>query len=213
MDRQQLGAQLMAWISRGVSRGLPMLHSSEVLASTWRAREELGDLEARLARMVRHETRKTFGVGVVMGLGASVAAPVGVPTAVATAWLMQARLVGAIASLRGFDLHEPAVQADVLQCLVGAVAPEGLRQVTVSAGEWAAKKVAGRIGKGALKQVQARLGARLLAGASSRGLLTAGRVVPVLGAVVGGGVDWIGTRRVARRALLTFAPQPPALTS
>lgn len=179
--------------------GTGPLESAQELAAHHLSRQP--DAEAAIAALVRAETAKCASVGFLAGLGGFVVLPIALPTAIAGAAVIESRMVGAIAVLRGWSVDDPKVRLFVQACLLGQGAVEEVKRVGVNVLA-AAGSAAGR-----------RVLARYLAKQGARAVpKIPGRFVPLLGGVVGGVTDAAVCRSIAKIALreLPAAAAPPA---
>ena len=197
---------LASWLVDRALQGLPPWDSAAQLAARYRDNADYAHDEARVDALVRWESGKAFGSGFVTGLGGLLAMPLTLPSGLGAAWLLQARLAAAVASLRGHDIDAPWVQSLVLLSLSGAAAPDVLRQAGVRLAERLAARGVARLSQQTLQQINARVGFRLLAAAGGHGLIHTGRLVPAAGAAVGGAFDAYACVAVARAARELFVP-------
>ncbi|HSW32671.1 MAG TPA: EcsC family protein, partial [Steroidobacteraceae bacterium] len=147
-----------------------------------------------------------FTTGFITGLGGIITLPVGVPSALAASWLIQARMAGAIARIYGHDLVEDRVRTMILLSLAGDVARKAMADLGIDLGgklpNRAIKQVPGR----ALVEVNKRIGLQLLTKAGGRSIAQFPKLIPVVGGVVGGAFDAVVCRMVGRTAKSLFRP-------
>lgn len=166
-----------------------------------------GDREKAIAALAR---RSTLGGGVggfVTGIGGFVTMPVSLPVNVAEFYLQAVRMVGGIATLRGYDVDEPRVRTAILLTLVGSDSEEvlekaGMTTVSSRATSYALKSLP----PAALMVVNKAVGFRLMRGVSEKLLSRFGRGIPVAGGVVGGGIDGFMMKKIADHAMKEFPP-------
>lgn len=164
-----------------------------------------GDAEKAIARLAR-QTLVTGGIGgFVTGLGGFVTMPVSLPVNVAEFYLQAVRMVGGIATLRGYDVSEPRVRTAVLLTLVGSDSHEVLEKAGMStaSGRLASYALKG-LPPGALMIVNKAVGFRLMRGVSEKVLSRLGRGIPVAGGLVGGGIDGFMMKKIADQAMKEF---------
>lgn len=169
-----------------------------------------GDVEKAVARLAR-QTLLTGSIGgFVTGLGGFVTMPVSLPVNVAEFYLQAVRMVGGIASLRGYDLEEPRVRTAVLLTLVGSDSHEVLEKagMTTASGRITSYALKG-LPPGALMVINKAVGFRLMRGVSEKVLSRLGRGIPVAGGLVGGGIDGFMMKKIADQAMKEF----PATTT
>jgi hypothetical protein len=171
------------------------------------ARRRTADPEEAVERIVRmHFVGGVVG-GFVTGLGGFVTMPVAVPVNVAEFYLQATRMVGAIATVRGYDVRDQHVRTAVLLTLVGSKADEVLAKAGMSPGGGAVTKLAfGKLPPAVLMVVNKAVAFRLMRGVFEGVFSRFGRAVPFLGGVIGAVVDGWMMRRIAEQALVEFPP-------
>jgi len=164
-----------------------------------------GDAEKAIAAVAR---RSTFAGGVggfVTALGGFATMPVALPVNVAEFYLQAVRMVGGIATLRGYDVAQPRVRTAVLLTLVGADSQEVLKKAGMTSASGAVTSYALKgLPPAALMIVNKAVGFRLMRGVSEKGLAHFGRAVPVVGGLVGGGIDGFMMKKIADQAMEEF---------
>jgi len=173
--------------------------ADEVLARTG------GDREAAIARLARATVVKGSIGGFLTGLGGFVTMPVSLPVNVAEFYIQAVRMVGAIATLRGYDVDDPRVRTAVLLTLVGSDTDEVLKKagMTTASGRLASYALRG-LPPAALMIVNKAVGFRLMRGVSEKVLSRFGRGIPVAGGLVGGGIDGYMMKKIADQAMKEF---------
>jgi EcsC protein family len=172
-----------------------------------------GDVEKAIQRLIATHVRLTSGTGFLAGLGGLITLPVTLPADFTALWLTQARLAGAIAHLRGYDVRSDEVRSVVLISLLGSSATEALSQAGVQIGTKSAvsaiKQVPGRV----LIQINKMVGFRLITKAGTKGIVNLTKLVPVVGGVIGGGINFTSTRAVGAWAKKNFPATGDAVAS
>ena len=171
------------------------------------ARRRTSDPQEAVERVVRlHVVGGAVG-GFVTGLGGFVTMPVALPVNVAEFYVQATRMVGAIATLRGYDVRDAQVRTAVLLTLVGAKADDVLARAGLATGGGAISRLAlGKLPPAALMVVNKAVGFRLMRGVFERVFSRFGRGVPFVGGVIGAVVDGWMMRRIAEQALVEFPP-------
>lgn len=163
-----------------------------------------GDVERAIQRLIATHVRLTSSSGFLSGLGGLLTLPATLPADFTALWLSQARLAGAIAYLRGYDIRSEEVRSVVLISLIGSSATEVLAAAGVEIGTKAAvgviKQVPGRV----LIEINKKVGFRLVTKAGSKGVVNLTKLAPVAGGIVGGGVNFASTRTVGTWAKFNF---------
>ena len=175
------------------------------------ARAEHSGAERAIDAIVRSHLRLAAAGGFVTSLGGFVTMPIALPANVVGFYLVATRMVAGIASTRGYDIRRPEVRSAVLLALVGADADDLLKKLPplpgVSTGRLANLAAQGLPGP-ALLAVNKGVGFRLLNQVGQKSLTRFGKAVPVVGGVVGAGVDTFLLKRIADHARQEFPPKP-----
>lgn len=169
-----------------------------------------GDAERAVADLVRSHLRLAGASGFVTSLGGFITWPVALPANVLGFYLLATRMTAGVARLRGHDIATEQIRTAVLLTLVGADADDLLRKAgMVAPGGRMVNLAAQRLPGPALMVVNKGVGFRLLATVGKGTLSKIGRFVPVIGGVVGGGLDAWMLNKVADNARREF-PKAPA---
>jgi hypothetical protein len=169
--------------------------------------------EAAIDRIVAESVGKAGLTGFATGLGGLVTAPITVPTGIAGNFMLNARMVGSIAHLRGYDLRDPRVET-MMQLIVAGVS---LEKIVKEFGLNLGKKVAERaVMRGAWMSMRAipgylvdgvgvRAGYLLVVRyGTTKGAAMFYKAIPLMGGVIGGAVDGVFTKGIATAAKKAF---------
>jgi hypothetical protein len=139
--------------------------------------------------------------GFVTSIGGLVTLPVALPANLTGLAIVQARMVAAIAHLRGYDLGDPRVRTAVITCLLGEDGvTDRLKKASLPTSPLAiatAPVFDPELDRLVSGEVVGELIARI---SGKRMAVTLTRRVPLLGGVVGGGVDGWSTYRIGQYA-------------
>lgn len=168
-----------------------------------------GDRERAIGRLARSATLAGGIGGFVTGIGGFVTMPVSLPLNVAEFYIQAVRMVGGIATLRGYDVSEPRVRTAILLTMVGSESHEVLHRAGLTSGTGALASYALKaMPPAALMMINKAVGFRLMRGVSEKLLSRLGRGVPLAGGLVGGGIDGFMMKKIADHAMQEF----PAVT-
>lgn len=113
-------------------------------------------------------------------------------------------MIACTAYLSGYDLNSDQTQTFVYACLAGVAVSEVLKQAGIKFGlkfaEGLIKKIPGKV----LVKINQKVGFRFITKFGTKGLINLGKMVPGVGAVVGGGLDLVETKIIANRAYKWF---------
>jgi len=175
------------------------------------AMAEHPEAERAIDAIVRSHLKLAAAGGFVTSLGGFVTMPIALPANVLGFYVIATRMVAGIASIRGYDIGKPEVRSAVLLALVGADADDLLKKLPllpgVSTGRLANLAVQ-RLPGPALMAVNKGIGFRLLSQVGKKSLTRFGKAVPLVGGVVGAGVDTFLLNRLADHARQEFPTRP-----
>lgn len=182
--------------------GLGPLDSAEEVVR--RARTEHDDPERVLDAICSAHRKLAAGGGFVTGLGGLLTMPVALPANVVGFYVLAGRMVGAVALVRGYDVHDKHTRTALTLTLVGADADDLLKQAGITGGGRMARIALNRIPPAASMMINKGLGFRVATQLGARLLGRLGRIVPLVGGVVGAGLDGYLMARLAEHARREF---------
>jgi len=193
--------------------GLGKLDSAREVATAALASERNSD--DAIDAIVSSHTKLAATGGFVTGLGGFVTLAVALPANVVGFYVLATRMVASIAAVRGHDVTRDDVRTAVLLAVTGEDATDIVRKAGGGAIVGKATSVAlGKLPPAALMAVNKGVAFRIFVRLSQKGLGRLGRMVPIAGGVVGGGLDAYFMRRIAKHAREDFPPIGlPQLTS
>ncbi len=199
---------LMEWILRQALEGVPPFSPADALVEEIR-RAHPADPPRELAKkLMKRESYKNFSTGFITGLGGFVTLPMAIPSSILASWVLQARLVAAVAKLGGHDLEDPRIRKLVIWALFGDAVKEVLKASGVQLFNKFTASFMIRLPAAAIAAVQRRLGLLFLERATRQTAAGLVKAVPVAGGVVSGMVDAAVLRRVGRTAIAWFLDDP-----
>jgi hypothetical protein len=192
--------------------GKGWFHSASKVADD--ALAEHRDSEAAVDAIVRQHIRLGGASGFVTSAGGFFTLPVALPANVLGFYLVATRMVAAVARVRGYDLRQEEIRTAVLLTLVGADADDLLKKAGMaSPGGTLSNLAAQRLPGPAMMVVQKGVGFRLLATVGKNSLVRLGKIVPIVGGVIGAGLDSWMQHKVAVSAKREFPPARPAISA
>ncbi|MGE3810909.1 MAG: EcsC family protein [Candidatus Nanopelagicales bacterium] len=169
--------------------------------------DDEGDVDAAIDRIVRESVLTTGSAGFLTGLGGFLALPLTFPANVASNLVVNARMVGAIAHVRGHDLDDPRTQASILLTVAAADADKVLGELGVPIDEDGPHATISRLPVPVVREINRRASLFLVAKYGGKRLaFSMVRAIPVVGGLVGGGIDGALTQYDGSLAERTFEP-------
>ena len=172
--------------------------------------EQGGDSERAVHEVIENHVRYAGAQGFVTNLGGLATLAVALPTNLVGLTLVQCRMVAGIAHLRGYDLDDPRVHNAVLACILGEDKITSLiRKKMIPAPPMAIATAPAHdphLDRLMAAEVTSELLTRV---AGKRAATMVGRRIPVVGGVVGAGVDGYATWQIGRYADRELLPRSP----
>lgn len=162
-----------------------------------------------LARLiVRRNAVKNALVRAVTGVPGFALAPLTVSSDLALSWRIQGRMVLAIAHVYGYTENTDAMdlRTDIYILLAGNTAKEALRQFGIQASmELTRKTVDQYVTRQMMQRIWRVLGQSIITKAGAKSLTSFMKLVPLVGAIPGAGIDWVSARVVGRQSIKYYS--------
>lgn len=181
---------------------IPGTDSSYEMAENYQKGE--ADLADKVNSLIRWQNTKSATTGFVSGLGGIITMPVAIPASIATVIYVQIRMIAAIAIMGGYDVKDDRVKALVYSCLAGNAAKDILKGTGIIIGSKMSTQLIKSISKETIFAINKRVGFRLLTKFGEKGAINLGKMIPLVGGVIGGTFDGISTNVVGNVARKTF---------
>lgn len=165
-----------------------------------------GDVEDAVRRSVRMHVRYSTTGGAATGLGGIITLPVTLTAGLATSYVINARMVGTVAHLRGYDIYSEEVRTVILLSLLGAGGAAALQNAGIQIGNKAAMAAVQKVPGKVLIEINKKVGFRLVTKAGEKGVVNMTKLVPLVGAPIGATAENLTTKSVAKYALRNFTP-------
>lgn len=166
---------------------------------------EQDDIDKAIKRLILESVEAASVNGFVTGIGGFIAMPVTVPANMAGALVINARLAGAIAYLRGYDPQDPHVRTVATLVAVGSNTQQIAKTIGIKVGEKVAMQAIKKIPMVVIREINKKAGFMLLAKyGTKRSVVTLAKGIPFVGGVVGGAVDGTMTGVIGKTAKSMF---------
>lgn len=199
----QLANALIQQLLKVIDEGVGPLTGARGYATS--RLQTTGDREAAIRRVVRETVATAATAGFVTGLGGFISLPVTLPANIAGQAVLNARMVAAIAHLRGWDLGDEVVRQAVLITVAGGSPNQVLRQFGVTVGRKLTETAIKRLPITVIREINKKVGFMLIAKyGTKRSVVTLAKGVPIAGGLVGGAVDASFTKTVSALAKKSF---------
>lgn len=154
--------------------------------------------------MIKNQIVKCTTSGFITGFGGIITMPVTLPANIGSVLYVQMRMIACTAYMAGFELNSDQTQTFVYACLAGVSVNELIKQAGIKFGVKFAngliKKIPGKV----LTKINQKVGFRFITKFGSKGIVNMGKLLPGVGAIIGGGLDLAETKIIADRAYKWF---------
>ncbi|MBR1798101.1 MAG: EcsC family protein [Clostridiales bacterium] len=160
--------------------------------------------EVACKKMIKNQIAKCTTSGFVTGFGGVITLPVTIPANISSVLYVQMRMVACVAYMAGYELDSDQVQTFVYACLAGVSVNEVVKLAGIKTGMKVAQKGIEKIPGKALVKINQKIGFRFITKFGETGIVNLGKLIPGVGAVVNGGLDFAETKIIADRAYKMF---------
>ena len=186
-------------VNQGVGSVIPPI---EKFADDYLAKEP--DPRKAAEKMIALQCTKSTVSGFITGFGGIITMPVTLPANITSVIAVQMRMIAAIAYMAGFDITSDQVQTLVYACLAGVSVAEIVKKAGIQFGVKFGKHLVEKIPGKVLVKINQKVGFRFLTKFGTKGVINIGKMIPVVGAIIGGGFDLVETSIIAQRAVNMF---------
>ena len=155
-------------------------------------------------RFIDAQIAKCSISGFVTSLGGLITLPVAIPANVVSVIYVQMRMIGTLAVMGGYDLHDDEVQTLVYLCLVRSSITDALKTAGVKVTEKLTIKMLKNLPGTVLTKINQMVGFRFITKFGTRGVVNLAKVIPVVSGFTGAAIDWAATRAIANQAKSVF---------
>lgn len=153
---------------------------------------------------IKWQVAKCTTSGFITSLGGILTLPVSIPANLASVWYIQLRMIATIATISGSDPLDDDVQTLAYLCLTGSSLSKICRDAGVQFSNKLTLSMVKKIPGATLTKINQKVGFRFLTKFGEKGIINLGKMVPVAGGVIGGSMDLIGTKIIAKKAYNVF---------
>lgn len=153
-------------------------------------------------KIMSRRAMKAGGIGALCCLGGFLAMPITMPGDMYMTFRIQARMVLAVAYIYGWDVRDDDFATDILLVMGGSAGISALKKLGIKIGQEYTKKVVTKhVRKEMVKQLNQLVSRKIITKAGEKRLVNFTKLVPLVGAPIGGALNYFGTLDVGRTAL------------
>ena len=194
--------QVLEWGYEKAIQGLPGMESAEELAK--RYLEKYDTVDESIDTFINWQCAKCATSGFITGLGGLLTLPVAIPANISSVIFVQIRMIATIAKMRGYNLKDDQVKTLDFVALTGQAATDILKQAGITIGSKVGINLIKKMPMKVIYQINKKVGFRLVTKFGQKGIINLGKLVPIVGGVIGGTVDTVGTLTVGKTAKKLF---------
>jgi hypothetical protein len=194
--------KMLDWAYEKAINGIPGADTAYELAENFMSKHD--SIDKAIDSLIGWQNAKSATSGFITGLGGLITLPVAIPANIASVTYVQIRMVAAIAQMRGYDLKDDQVKTFVYVCLTGQSASDILKQSGIKVGTTVATQAIKKIPGEIIKSINKAVGFRLVTKFGQKGVINLGKAVPLVGGLIGGTVDGVGTNIIGKTAKKVF---------
>ena len=158
------------------------------------------DVEKAAESLINNSIVKCGTSGFLTSFGGFATLIAALPANITSVIYVQLRMCCAIAKMAGYDIYSDQVQTFIFVCLTGSAMTDILKQAGVKFGEKLGISMIKKIPGKTLTAINKKVGFRFVTKFGEKGIVNLGKVIPVVGGVVGGGFDIASTSVIGKNA-------------
>jgi len=161
-------------------------------------------LDKAAKSIITNSTIKCGTSGFITNLGSVLSMLLTLPANITSVMYVQLRMCCAIAKMSGFDITTDQVQTMIYACLTGSAMSDVLKQAGVKFTNKFTAAMINKIPGAVLTKINQKVGFRFVTKAGEKGIINLANAVPVVGGLIGGGVDVVSTQIIGNNAYNLF---------
>ena len=162
------------------------------------------DVQSAAKSFINYQIAKCTTSGFITGFGGFITLPIAIPANISSVLYVQMRMIACLAHMGGYDTNSDQVQTLVYACLAGISLDQVVKQIGVKFGTKMAQGMVKKIPGKVLTKINQKVGFRFLTKFGTKGLINIGKAIPIVGAAISGGFDFVETKIIADRAYKMF---------
>jgi hypothetical protein len=190
------------WIADVGINGMGLLPCAEDVAADYLSKA--ASVEDAINSLIAWRTVHAAGTGFITGIGGVATLPVTIPVGLASSYALGASTTATVAYLRGYDIHSEKVRTMILLSLIGEAGEEVLKTTGIVIGNNLCKNVIKQIPGKTLKEINKKVGFRLVTKAGEKGAVNLTKMVPLVGGFVGASFDGMFVKSCGETAKTLF---------
>ena len=154
--------------------------------------------------MLKNQVIKCTTSGFLTGFGGFITMPVTVPANIGSVIYVQMRMIACAAYMADYELDSDQTQTLVYACLAGVSLNGLVKRFGIEFGKKFTTSMIKKIPGKVLTQINQKVGFRFITKFGTKGMVNLGKLVPGVGAVISGSLDFVETKAIAKRTYKWF---------
>ncbi|PCI30751.1 MAG: hypothetical protein COB67_00960 [SAR324 cluster bacterium] len=180
------------------------LSSAKELGNKYLENPKYQTQQEMINALIRTEVYKSFTTGFLTNLGGALTLPVSIPASLGINWVLQTRMVAAMAHIGGFNIDEPGIRMAIALSLLGNKGKELLNANLKEMDQVLFRNVISNLPKKTIFLLKQAIAKKMINIATQRGFSRVSKVIPIMRGVVGGMVDYHSCKETAEFAKELF---------
>ncbi len=172
----------------GINGGKGISGAKE-LADIYLQNDQYGSNLERIDELIKWEVRKNFTSGFLTSLGGILTLPLTIPSSLGANWILQTRMVAAVAHIGGFKIDESGVRMAIGLSLLGNKGKDVLEANAGDLKNILRNRTFHQLPKRTILILNQAIGTRLMSLAVQKGFTKIGKAIPIAGGLIGGFLD------------------------
>lgn len=198
-ENKGLSIKILDWAYSKAISGFGSVESAYKLGDEFLKKK--GSLDQQVNSLIKWQVSKAATSGFLTGIGGFAMLPFSLPANIASVIYIQVRMICAIAYMGGHDLQSDQVKTMVMASMIGNGAKEFLKDIGITAGEKIMNELMLKSSSKVITAINEKLGTKLF---TKTGGKSFGKLVPLMGGIVGGAFDATSTRIIGKVAKNIF---------
>lgn len=162
------------------------------------------DVQTAAKSFINYQIAKCTTSGFLTGFGGVITLPATIPANIGSVLYVQMRMIACLAYMGGYTMKDDQTQTLVYACLAGVSIDAIIKQAGIKIGTKLTSSLIKKIPGTVLTKINQKVGFRLVTKFGTKGIINIGKMIPVIGAIVGGAFDFTETKIIADRAYKLF---------
>ena len=184
--------------------GLATFSGAQKLADRYLNNKKYPTQLDKINALVKIELTKNFTSGFLTSLGGIFTLPFTIPASLAANWVIQTRMVAAMAYIGGFNIDDPPVRVSIALCLLGKKGQQALEGDYNEFQKLLRKDQIAKLSKQTIQMLNLVIANRLMKLAAQKGLSRLGKAIPIIGGALGGFLDYYSCKNSSEFAFEFF---------